>query len=381
MKITKIQTISFPRGIQVHAGSLDWLWVRIFTDESMIGLGETYPAAATIESVLRRTLAPVLLGQDPRQIDRLWADMMRAVSYQGWAGAEMRAISAVDIALWDLLGKITWQPVYQLLGGRSRDLIRTYNTCYEDVHDFHYDADKLALELLAQGIQAMKIWPFDNFARGSQGQHITAAELDEGLKPVRQIREAVGDKMEIALEFHGYWNLPSAIKIARALEPYRILWLEEMLPQDNLAAYRSLKQETGIPLALSERLMTRWQFREVLEQGLAQYVNPDICWCGGLSEAKKIAAQAETFYVPVTPHNCGGPILHIASLHLAANVTNLALLESVRQHYQKTYVGLVTRLGAPLEGWFEAPEGPGLGVDLDPAVFAHPEAVVQTIEK
>jgi galactonate dehydratase len=322
----------------------------------------------------------LLLGRDPREVDRLWSDMFLAVSYHGWAGAELRAISAIDIALWDLLGKHTGQPVYQLLGGKSRDTIRTYNTCYDHVFDFNHDADKLARDLLSQGIAAMKIWPFDAMALQNGGQFISAAQVESCLRPVRKIRDAVGDEMELAMEFHGYWNLPSAIRIAQALEPYRILWLEEMLPQDNLAAYRALRQATRIPLVLSERLMTRWQFREVLEQGTAQFINPDLCWCGGISEAKKIATMAETYYVPVAPHNCGGPILHVASLHLAQNLPNLFMLESVRRHYLKEYQGLVNFTGPAQNGQLCAPNTPGLGVELEPSVFQRPDVTVKVME-
>lgn len=380
MKITKIETIRLARGITVHAGSVSWLWVRIHTDAGLVGLGETYPAAEAAEAVVAHSLSQVLLGRDPRQIDRLWADMLLKVGYHGWAGAEIRAISAVDIALWDLLGKMTAQPVYQLLGGKSRERIRIYNTCYDHVYDFNHDADKLAEDLLAMGVQAMKIWPFDATALRNHGQYVTNAELLDCLKPVRKIREAVGDSMDIAMEFHGYWNLPSAIKIARALEPYGILWLEEMLPQDNIQVYRQLAQETSIPLCLSERLMTRYQFREVIEQGIAKFVMPDICWCGGISEARKIAAMAETYYLPIAPHNCGGPVLHFASMHLAMNVTNLFILESVRRHYLKEYQGIVTNTGPSREGWLEAPDTPGLGVELDPAVFSRPDLSVQSFE-
>jgi len=381
MKITKIETINFTRGIHVHAGAVSWLWVRIHTDDGLIGLGETYPAAEAAEAIVRKLLAEVLLGRDPRQIDRLWADMLLKVGYHGWAGSEMRAISAVDIALWDLLGKYTGQPVYQLLGGKSRDQIRTYNTCYDHLYDFNQEAGKLAQDLLKMGIQAMKIWPFDRTALSNRGEYITQAELETCIRPVQQIREIAGESMDIAMEFHGYWNLPSAVKIARALEPYRILWLEEMLPQDNMAAYSRLRQETTIPLCLSERLMTRYQFREVLEQGISQFVMPDTCWCGGISEAKKIAAMAETYYLPIAPHNCGGPILHFASLHLAANITNLFILESVRRHYLRDYKGLVSSTGSSRQGHFTVPEGPGLGVELDPSVFRRSDVLVQSIEK
>jgi galactonate dehydratase len=380
MKITKIETINFTQGIQVHAGAVSWLWVRVHTDDGLVGLGETYPAAEAAEAVIRKSLAEVLLGRDPRQIDRLWADMLLKVGYHGWAGAEMRAISAVDIALWDILGKLAAQPVYQLLGGKSRDRIRTYNTCYDHVYDFNREAGKLAQDLLSMGVQAMKVWPFDQTALANQGQYITQAELENCLLPVRQIREAAGDTMDIAMEFHGYWNLPSAVKIARALEPFRIMWLEEMLPQDNMAAYRHLAQETSIPLCLSERLMTRYQFREVIEQSICQFVMPDICWCGGISEAKKIATMAETHYLPIAPHNCGGPILHFASLHLATNVTNLFILESVRRHYLRDYKGLVSSTGPAEQGGFRVPEAPGLGVELDPSIFSRSDVLIQSVE-
>lgn len=379
MRISRIETIVLRRGIRIHAGEISWLWVRLHTDDGLCGLGETYPMADSCEAVIRHQLAPLLLGSDPRQIDRLWAEMKLATETFGHAGAELRAISAVDIALWDLLGKHTGQPVWQLLGGKTRERIRTYNTCYDHLHDFRTDAAALARSLLAEGVRAMKIWPFDEIAVANRGEFITNAELEAGLRPLREIREAVGGEMDVAMEFHGYWNLPAAVRIARALEPYRPLWLEEMLPQDDLGAYRALKEETDIPLVLSERLMTRWQFRPVLEQRLAQVVNPDICWCGGLSEAKKIATLAEVHQVPIAPHNCGGPVLHVASLHLAQNVPNLYILESVRRHYAREYRGLVTETGAARDGWLAAPDRPGLGIELDPAVLSRPDVVVRDV--
>lgn len=378
MIITRIETIRLTKGIQVHAGQIGWLWVRLHTDEGLVGLGETYPTANAAEAVVHESLAPVLLGRDPRDIERLWSDMFLKVSYHGWGGAEMRAISAMDLALWDLLGKSTAQPVWRLLGGKSRDRIPTYNTCYDHVYDFRTDAGKLAVDLLGQGIKAMKIWPFDEVALAERGERISSAQLEQCLQPVRAIRDAVGDQVDIAMEFHGYWNLPCAIKIAQALEPFGILWLEEMLPQDNIKAYQQLADETAIPLILSERLMTRWQFREVIESGAAAYINPDLCWCGGLTEARKIASHADTYYLPVAPHNCGGPVLHFASVHWAASVPNLFMLESVRRHYLKEYLPLVSGAWPAQNGYFVPPETPGLGVELNPAVLKSSDVLIRS---
>ncbi|MCZ2149247.1 MAG: mandelate racemase/muconate lactonizing enzyme family protein [Bryobacterales bacterium] len=378
MKITAIETVHLSRGITVHAGPVQWLWVLIHTDEGMTGLGETYPDPLSEKAVVLNRLAPVLLGRDATQIDRLWADMFEAIAYSGWAGAEMRAISAVDIALWDLAGKAAGKPVYQLLGGASRSSIRTYNTCYDNL-GFLTQPVELARSLSDSGIHAMKIWPFDPIAQQTRGQYITREQIRQASDGLRKIKEEFGDAMEVAMEFHGYWNLTCAQQIARALEPLSPMWLEEMLPQDNLAAYRELALSTRLPLCLSERLMTRWQYRELLENRAARFIMPDICWCGGISEAKKIASMAETYYLPVCPHNCGGPILHYASAHLAANITNLYILESVRKHYLEEYVGIVRDPLPAVNGEIPLPPGPGLGVELAPEVRTRADVQVDRV--
>jgi galactonate dehydratase len=377
MKITAVETIYVPRGVTVHVGAITYLWVRIHTDEGIIGLGESYPNAEAEAAIVHTRLAPVLLGKDPSAIDRLWADMFLAVSYSGWAGAEMRAISAVDIALWDLAGKAVDQPIYKLLGGASRPAMRIYNTCYDRV-DFTKQPCQLAGELLASNVRAMKIWPFDPIAKDTGGNYISADQLRRAIEPLRLIREEFGDSIDVAIEFHGFWNLPSAKKIAAALEPYKPMWLEEMLPQDNLAAYAELAHSTNIPLCLSERLMTRWAFRELLENRAGSIIMPDIAWCGGLSEGKKIATMAETYYLPIAPHNCGGPILHFATAHFSANVTNFFIMESVRRHYNEEYDGLVTRKLLPeANGEMPLPPGPGLGVELNPDLLTRKDAIIK----
>jgi galactonate dehydratase len=381
MRITAIETILYPTGVVVHAGRVAWLWVRIHTDEGVEGLGETFPSGEGERAIIEKHLSRVLLGQDPRDIERLWQDMYLAVSFPGWAGAEMRAISAMDIALWDLAGKLAGQPVWRMLGGRCRERIRTYNTCYDHLHDFNVDAGALAVSLLESGIRAMKIWPFDAAALRNRGQYLIKADMEEGLDPVRQITEAVGDEMEIAMEFHGYWNLPSAVKIARELEPFNIMWLEEMLPQDNAEAYARLAAQVSQPLCLSERLMTRFQFRELIENGAPQFIMPDIAWCGGFTEARKIASMADTYYLPICPHNCGGPIQHAASIHLAAHVPNLFILESVRRHYLKEYVGLVNDTMPAEDGFLPVPETPGHGMELSPELLSGGDVEIRRLER
>jgi L-alanine-DL-glutamate epimerase-like enolase superfamily enzyme len=279
----------------------------------------------------------------------------------------MRAISAVDIALWDILGKATNLPIYQLLGGKTRDRVRTYNTCYDDDYDFRKDAGKLAKVLLGTGIRAMKIWPFDDVAIRNQGTYITPDELDKCLEPLRQVRDAVGQSMDIMMEFHGYWNLTTAIQIAHALEPFNVAWLEELIPQDNLDAYRVLRARVKQPLTVSERLFGRWSYLDLLKKDIASYVMLDLVWCGGLTEARKIAILADTHYLPIALHNCSGPILHAANLHLAVHVPNLFILESVRKHYERDFAAIVSTNSIPdAEGCFQLPRGPGLGVELKP---------------
>lgn len=364
MKITKVETIELRQSTAVHWGVIGWLWIRIHTDEGIIGLGETCPATAAEKAVVLGDFAPRLIGRDPRDIEAIWHDLLLAVQYRGWAGAEIRALSGIDVALWDLLAKSVNLPLYRLLGGQCWDAIPVYNTCYSDSYDFNTHPVELATELLVAGISAMKIWPFDAAAQRNRGQSISKAEMEESLDPVAKIRSAFGDSMRIAMEFHGYWNLPCAIQIAEALEPYDVMWLEELLPQDNLAVYATLSKKCRQPLCVSERLLTRWGFRELLENGAANIVMLDLAWCGGLSEARKIANWAETYYLPVAPHNCSGPVSHFANWHFAMATPNFLILETVRRHYADRYVSIASATGAPVNGKLGLPLGPGLGVEL-----------------
>jgi L-alanine-DL-glutamate epimerase-like enolase superfamily enzyme len=224
----------------------------------------------------------------------------------------------------------------------------------------------------------MKIWPFDDQAVPSLGQRITPGQLEFGLARFRAIRAAVGDEMDVALEGHCQWNLPSAIRIARAVEPYRPMWLEELMPPDNSRATRTLRAATRIPLVTSERLITRFGFRPVIEKMAADIVMFDIDWTGGLTEARKIAALAATYQLPVAPHNPGGPVSHLVTAHFCASVYNLFLMESVRAFYLTWFPEVLTQNLVAQGGEFPLPPGPGLGTELR-SEFLDDSAMVRDI--
>src|SRR6478735_11582766 len=301
MKITGIETIRLDEFVNI-------IWVQVHTDEGVIGLGETFFGAKAVEAYIHESVAPKLLETDPLRIDAIARSLYGYVGYRS-SGAEMRGNSAIDIALWDLFGKVTNQPLYQLLGGLSRDQIRTYNTCagyryirsapaqavdnwglptetatgpYADLDGFLYRAGELAQSLLDEGITGMKIWPFDPYAEATNGQYISDRDLDTALEPFRKIRDAVGNQMDIMVEFHSLWNLPMAMKIAKALEPFNPFWFEDPLKADNIDALAAFAASTHVATTLSETLSTRWSFREVMEKNAARVVMLDLSWCGGV---------------------------------------------------------------------------------------------------
>jgi L-alanine-DL-glutamate epimerase-like enolase superfamily enzyme len=397
MKVTGIETLrlgEFP----------NLLYVRVHTDEGVVGLGETFFGAEAVEAYLHESVAPYLLGQNPLQIDRHARAMTPYVGY-GSAGVEGRGNSAIDIALWDLFGRWTGQPLCQLLGGASRERIRIYNTCagyrydraqpkqavenwglpdgetsegpYEDLDAFLHRADDLARSLLAQGITGMKIWPFDPYAEASGGNDIAASDLDRALEPFRKIRAAVGNAMDVMVELHGLWNLPTARRIARALEPFDPYWYEDPIRADNLNALAAFAAGTHVPVTLSETIATRWGFRDAFARGAVGIAMLDVSWCGGISEAKKIATMAEAHQLPVAPHDCTGPVVLVASTHLSLNLPNALIQETVRAYYTGWYRELVTTLPDIREGTIAPPPGSGLGTELRPELWERADAVVR----
>lgn len=387
MKITAIRTYRAKEFANV-------LWVHVETDAGITGLGETFYGAEACEAHIHNTLAIRLLGQNPLNIELLHKEMVSLPNAQASTGVEYRAASAVDIALWDLFGKVTGQPVHVMLGGQSWDRIRVYNTCagtcyvrtnkikpvdtwnlgaepspYEDLDGFMNRADELALDLLDNGITAMKIWPFDPAGIENKGMFITTEQMKTALKPFELIRKAVGDRIEIMVELHSLWNLPVAKDIARALEPYAPRWIEDPIRMNSPQALAEFARSTPVWTCASETLGSRFAFKEYLDRDAAHVVMADLCWTGGLTEGRKIAAMADTYHRPFAPHDCIGPVGFAAAIHMSFSQPNTLIQESVRAFYKGWYRELVTEV-PHIEGGYVYPmEGPGLGTELLPAFF------------
>ena len=357
MKIKHIETVRV-------SDPADVIWVRIHTDAGLIGLGETWYASKTVESAVHDHFAPLIVGRDPFAIERHWLNMFRLSDHAGYGGAELRAISAIDMALWDIKGQAAGVPVYELLGGAVRKKIRVYATGAPFV-----GAGDLARELIDDGMIAMKMGPTISVATPSEGQYLSSKDLDLALQPFRDVRDAVGDGIKIANDGHGKWALPVAIQIAKAMEPLDIMWQEDLMPLLNPDALRQLQDATSTPVCISERLLTRWQFREFIENGSAQIVMPDLIWTGGISETHRIAVMASAHQVPVAPHDATGPVNIFACAHICMNSPNAMIMEHVRPYLYGWYGDFVDPLPPIEHGWLSAPQNPGIGTRLRPEVL------------
>ena len=398
LKITKVETLRLGEFPNI-------LWIRIHTDEGLVGLGETFMGAQAVEAYVHEWAGPKLLGKDPLAIEARNKDI---TGYLGWrgSGVETRGNSAIDIALWDIFGKAANMPLYTALGGKSRDAIRIYNTCagyqyvrspvnqntsnwgigaaktanagpYEDLEGFLHNAGELAESLLSEGITAMKIWPFDPAAEKSDGQYISHADLELALEPFRKIRAAVGEQMDIMVEFHSLWRLPMAQKIARALKPFNTFWHEDAIRMDSLDLLKQYAKDCDALICASETLSYKWGFKDYLQTGVAGVAMLDLSWCGGLTEARKIAAMADAWQLPVAPHDCTGPVVWAASSHLSLHAPNALIQESVRAFYTGWYKELVTELPTVTNGMLSLNDKPGLGLELLPDLPKRADATVR----
>ena len=343
-----------------------WLFVRIETDKGIYGIGESgfwgYPKAT--EGVLE-TMKKYLIGKDPLQIEHHWQYIYRNNHFRG--AALGGALSAVDIALWDIAGKYYEAPVYQLLGGKTRSKIRLYI----HVGRGEYIGD-IAEEVAADAARAVKLGftavRFSPFPRGFE--NMTHSELiSSTVHLVKAVRDAIGEKVDMCIDVHGRLTPSEAIVLGKELEKYRLLFYEDPTVQDSAAAVAQIARGTSIPIATGERLHTIYEFKELLELRAVSMVRPDLCLAGGLTQCKKIAALAEAYQVGVVPHNPLSPISTAACVQLDACIPNFVIQEYTGE--DKPPKSELVKLALKLEkGYLIVPETPGIGVELNEAAFS-----------
>ena len=350
----------------------DLLFVKVETDEGLVGLGETRPLnrTDTVMAYLAEAGPRYALGQDPFEVERLVQTMFRGDF--GRAGEiVMTGIALLEVACWDIMGKALNQPVYRLLGGAVRDKIKAYANGWYTVERSPEEFYKAAQSAVAKGYRALKFDPF-----GAGFYELDRSEKNRIIALVEAVRAAVGPQVEILVEMHGRFNPATAIEMARELAPFKPGWYEEPVPPENLAALKKVAEAVaplGIPVATGERLHTAYEYRELFELQAADIIQPDISHFGGLLNTKKLAAWAEAYYILVAPHNVGGPVSTAAALHLAACTPNFKIQEHFNDFADSYVLDAAPGLPKVIDGYFALPQGPGLGLTLDEAVIAaHP---------
>lgn len=388
MRIASLET--FRPAVQPNVTLL-----RLRSDDGLEGLGEAFFAAGAVEAYLHENAAPVVLGLEEPRPERVAKLLAPYVGFQG-GGVETRAIGAVDLALWDLLGKRAGLPVVDLLGGALRERVPIYNTCagtgyvgrssrqepgnwgldrtsaYEDLDAFLKRPAELAKELAAEGIPGMKVWPFDPGAERTGGTDILPDDLERGVACIRAIREAA-PAMNLMVELHGLWGLRAAEKICRAVEPFKPFWVEDPVRPDGVDALAKLRDACDVPIATGETVCGRRGFLPLLERKAVDVVTADVQWTGGLTEARKIASLADAFGVPVAPHDCTGPVTFAACVHLVASQPNGLVQETVRAFLRTWYRELVDGLPEVAAGHVAPRRAPGLGLSLAKGLEERPD--------
>ena len=364
MKITDIRTA-------VIAANFPWNLIRVYTDSGLVGLGEAYWGPGVTDVVEK--LKPRLVGEDPMEVDRLWTRMMRLMSGAGSiAGTTVAAISGIEIALLDLVGKHLKTPVYQLLGGKFRNRIRIYADSHaESLRDIDTWQER-ALQVRERGFDAIK-FDLDTLAPELQldtyNRTLTNRAIRRMVDIVRAVREVLGPDVELALDCHWSYNVTDAIRLAQALEPFSLLWQEDPTPPENAVAMAQVCAATSTPICTGENLYTRHGFRPLIEKGGCHIIQPDIPRCGGLLESKRIADLADIYYIPFAAHNVCSPVGTVASAHVCAAICTFLVLEFHSQDIP-WWDAVVAREQDPLikNGYLTLSDQPGLGVELNDEV-------------
>ena len=353
MKVTNIKTFV------VDCFRTNWVFVKVYTDEGIDGVGE-----ATLEYKEKALLGAIehikeyLVGKNPLEIEKHWMHIYRDAYWRGGA-VLMSALSAVETALWDILGKSLNTPVSQLLGGKVNDKVRIYvNGWFAGAKTPKEFGDKAKIAV-QRGVTAMKWDPF-----GKSYMNISNNDLTTALECIDEVRKAVGNEVDLLIEGHGRFNVPTAVKIAKEIEQFKPMFFEEPVPPDNLDALKEVKMRSNVSISAGERLYTRWDYNEMFSKKAADYIQPDISHAGGIMELKKIAAAAEAHYIPFAPHNPSGPVANAATLQLAACSPNFEILEIM--YSDVDWRKDVTNENLKYEdGYIYIGDKPGIGIEIN----------------
>ncbi|MXX91888.1 MAG: mandelate racemase/muconate lactonizing enzyme family protein [Chloroflexi bacterium] len=376
MKITKITPylVSAPAPFlptsNAKANNREYLFVEVNTDEGVTGWGEvtcTRDQANRGVASLIRHVSDLLEGDDPKNIEKIWHKVFRHFTYMGSRGATTSVISGIDIALWDIRGKVLGVPVYELLGGPVRDAVDVY--CHPQDGATPESLAQDCKAIVATGQTSLKTDPWyphhPDEIDGYMSGKLSADAENQGVERIAAAREAVGPDIEILIDNHARFDVPTAIRLANSLEPYDIFWFEEPVGVESNTALKQVRDATNVPICVGERIHTRWEFVPILEQGLADFIMPDITWTGGISELKKICTQAETYYIPVSPHDASGPINVIAGAQVMITVPNCYRVETMRADLHAYDVLMDVPLDIRGDKIHLDPDRPGIGIEMD----------------
>ncbi len=371
-EITDLDTV-------VVDGNFPWTIVTVEADDGTVGIGECYPSPG-VHEVITDYLRPVLVGETPLDVERLYNLMRESLSGRGsqW-GIGTIAISGVEIALWDLAGKLLGQPVWQLLGGKMRDEILVYADCHageamvesaeEGQEEATYEPDAYAQAARMAVDEGFDLVKFDlDVPSGRdvnrESRHFDPPEIEHKRQIVEAVTDEIGTDAEVAVDLHWNFNPETAERLCRAVEPYDLAWIEDPLPPENTDAMRELKRRVDVTLLTGENRYGRHGFRDLIEEQAVDFLAPDVPKTGGIAETKKIADMAETYYQTLVPHNIGSPVATVATAHVGATVPNFY---GVEYHAREVswWEDLVVGDDLIQDGTMTVPDAPGLGIELD----------------
>jgi galactonate dehydratase len=360
-------------------GNFPWTIVRIEADNGTTGIGECYPSPG-VHEIITDYLRPVIIGETPLDVERLYNLMRSSLSGRGsQSGIGTIAISGVEIALWDLTGKLLNQPIWQLLGGKMRDEVMIYADCHageamvesaqEGQHEETYNPEAYAKAARIAVDEGFSLIKFDlDVPSGRElnrkSRHFDPPEIEHKRQIVEAVTDEVGSDAEVGVDLHWNFNPETATRICHAVEAYDLAYIEDPIPPENVDALRELNQRVDVTLLTGENLYGRHGFRDVIETQAVDFLAPDVPKTGGIAETKKIADMAETYYQTLMPHNIGSPIATMATVHVGATVPNLYAVEYHAREVE-WWEDLVTGENLIENGSIIVPDTPGLGVELD----------------